>query len=176
MLFGCLMTVCWTEKGLREIRVSLLALLLLLLFLLDTCRSSCETSFPRFALIQPRPNLLLALAALPRAALYPTLPSRAPLSACSTSPGARSALPASQTGCEGMGSGPFPLKKKFLGPVLPWPPSFLHLDLKLLQHPVLCGGFRAATEAPLDATKPAAAAALMETGTASGWAGEFGRF
>lgn len=54
--------------------------------------------------------------------------------------------------------------------------SFLHLDLKLLQHLVLCGGFHAATEAPLDATSPAAAAALMETGTASGWVGEFGRF
>lgn len=77
-----LMPVCWTERGwVGEVSVSLLALLLLLL-LLDTCRSSCETSFPCFVLTQTCPHHLLALAALPRASVPQT-----PLTTCNTSSG-----------------------------------------------------------------------------------------
>jgi len=51
--------------------VSLLAVLLLLL--LDMCRSSCETSFPHFVFIQTCPNHLLALAALPKSFCVPSV-------------------------------------------------------------------------------------------------------
>lgn len=51
----------------------LISLLALLLLLLDMCRSSCETSFPRFVFIQTCPNHLLALAALPESFCVPSV-------------------------------------------------------------------------------------------------------
>lgn len=74
----CSLVVLCLFAGLRgaggggEASVSLLALPLLLL-LLDTCRSSCETSFPCFVLTQTCPHHLLALAALPRASVPQTV-------------------------------------------------------------------------------------------------------
>lgn len=110
-----------------EMLISLSALLLLLL---DMCRSSCETSFPRFVFIQTCPNHLLALAALPKSFCVPSvaLPCAGEkLAACLRELEVLSLFQRCQAGCEGTGTGSLFTKKKKKKKICWMCPSMTHV-------------------------------------------------